>query len=188
MQRLTATKAALYKAVEHIERLHEGKAEAAEFSIQGFPHAELFFRTVLVSAVRQKRPTCVLSESFPPDQIALHLMCFQARISPADVATRKLNDIGIAQFTHAAARISGSPLHLAGCADGDIEGIAWELFPLINAGEVQVVVCEKHTAEHLDAWQAELEFLSKSGGVEVHLLAGRTLSPYRLHPNQGQRL
>jgi hypothetical protein len=186
MHKLMATKTALHKAIDHIDGLLHGKERVDDFSIQGIPHAELSFRIALASAVGRQRPTCVLSESFSPDQVALHLLCFQARIALADVAAQRLDEVGIARLNHAAARISASPLHLAMCAPFDIEEIAWELLSLIHAGNVQVVVCERRTAENLDGWRAELEFLSKTGSAEVHLLAGQISVTSRFTANLEQ--
>ena len=186
MGKLISIKTALHKAIDHLERIYEGKADLEDFSMQGFPHAELSLRIALATAVQQKRPTCLLTESFSPDQAALHMICFHARIALADVADHRLDQIEFARLTATAAQISASPLNVAMCAPFDIEGIAWEILPIIRVGHQQVIVCERLTAKNLDVWRRELDFLSKAGGMEIHLLTGQIASASRFIPNLEQ--
>ena len=186
MHHLVSTKTALQQAINHMERLYRGRNPAGTLSLAGFPHAELAFRTALSSAVVRQRPTCVLSETFPPDQAAFYMLCAQGRVSVADVAARRLEQADFTRLNGAAAKISSAPLYFATFEPFDIEQIAWELLPLTKAHDLQVLVCEKRTDEDLESWRSELNFLARMSGLDVHLLAGRLAAVNRLTPDFGQ--
>lgn len=187
MDHLVSTKTALHQAINHIERLSEGRNSPTSYSLTGFPHAVLALRLGLSAAVGRKQPTCFLSETFTPDRAALHMLCLKARVSFAEIALPEIEEADVTRLSYAAAKISAAPLHFATYAPFDIEEIARDLFPMASGHGLQVVVCEKRTAEHLDDWRSELEFLSKISSVEVHLLAGQIPEAPRFAPGFGQK-
>lgn len=186
MYHLVSAKTALQRAIDHMERLYQGRNAGGVVSLAEFPHAELAFRTALSMAVGHQRRTCVLSETFPPDQAALHMLCAKGRIPITKVAARQLEEADFTRLTGAAAKISAAPLYFSTAEPFDIEQIAWDILPLMKAHDFQVLVCEKRTDDDLESWQAELDFLARMHGLDVRLLTGRPAPVSRLTPDFGQ--
>lgn len=174
MQYEVSTKGALQRAINHMEQVYHGRTATDVPSLEGIPHADVAIRIALLAAVGQHRSTCILSESFSPAQLLLHMLCIQGRVRLEDVAERRLEDTDFTRLSYAAAKISAAPLHLA--AGGEVCGMeqtAWDLLAMTNTHKLEVLVCEKRSVEGADDWRSELEFVSRMSGVRVHLLAGR---------------
>jgi hypothetical protein len=178
-------KNALWQAVDHIERLQNGRAHAEPLSVARLPHADLAVRMALRSAVARGRLTCIVSETFSPDKAALHMLCAQSCVTLEEMSQRKLEQSDFNRLTCAAAKISLSAIHFASCSD--ISQTASELLDLARVQDLQTVVCEKRTDADLDDWRVELEFVSKMTGAEIHLLTGRLPAAGRFISGFGQR-
>lgn len=187
MAHLVQTKTALQQAVRHMERVYQGRVATEGLPIEQIPHADFAIRVACASAIAHQRPTCVLSETFPPDQIALHMLCIQGRTALKEVASRRLEQSDFARLSWAAAKIASAPLHFVASAFVEIDQLAWDLLELTKTHPVEVLVCERRSAKNLERWRAELEFLSKMSGVEVHLVAGEVPVADRFTPDFGQR-
>ncbi|MCX6917579.1 MAG: hypothetical protein NT167_31860 [Verrucomicrobia bacterium] len=169
-----STKAALQRAINHMEQVYYGRTATDVPSLKGIAHADVAIRIALLAAVGQHRSTCVLSESFSPAQVLLHMLCIQGGVRLEDVADRRLKDADFTRLSCAAAKLSAAPLHLAACGEVcGIEQTAWDLLAMTNTHKLEVLVCEKRSMEGTDDWRSELEFLSRMSGIRVHLLAGR---------------
>lgn len=187
MAHLVQTKTALHQAVSHLERLYHGRVATVWVPIEQVPHVDLALRVACASALAHRRPTVVLSETFSPDQVALHMLCIQGRTALKEVASRRLEQSDFTRLSWAAAKIASAPLHFVASASVEIDQLAWDLLELTKTHTVDVLVCERRSTEDLERWRAELEFLSKMSGVEVHLVAGEVPVADEFTPGLGQR-
>lgn len=187
MAHLVQTKTALHQAVSHLERLYHGRVALEWLPIEQVPHADLALRIACDSAITHRRSTCVLCETMSPDQVALHMLCIQGRTVLKEVAFRRLEQSDFTRLSWAAAKIASAPLHFVASASVEIDQLAWDLLELTETHTVEVLVCERRSTENLERWRAELEFLSKMSGVEVHLVAGEVPVADRFTPDLGQR-
>ena len=166
-----SARAALSHAIDHIERLQNGKGWADPAVVARLPHAYLAVRVALRSAIARQRLTCFVSESFSPDQAALHMLCLQAHVTLRDLNRRKLGRTEFTRLNIAATKISASSIHFT--SPTLFYQAAGELLDLQRAQGLHTVVCERRTDRNLDAWREDLEFVSRMTGAEIHLIAGR---------------
>lgn len=181
-----STKAVLFQAIQHLERLYYGRSGAAIWALP--PHVQMALAITLASAVEHRRPTCLLSETLPPQEAALHLVSLRSRTSLDKIASQRVEDVDFARLTVAVGQISSSPLVFARFPCADAEQIAESFLALARNREVEVVVAERRTTESLSAWEERLQFFSRVEGVEVLLLAGRPAAYRgRFSTGSGQR-
>lgn len=185
MPQAIPVKAALLRAIDHIERLQNGRGHADPLFVTPLPHVDLALRIALRAAADRGQMTCVVSETLSPDGAALHLLSTRAHVSLEDLHHREIKQPELTRLVAAGARISSSPIHFALFTRSD--EVADALLDLNRAHALHTVVCEKRTDTDLDGWRSDLEFVSRMTGAEVHLVAGRLPAAGRFIPGFGQR-
>jgi hypothetical protein len=181
-----SARAALSHAIDHIERLQNGKGWEEPVVVARLPHADLAVRLALRSAIARRRLTCFVSESFSPDQAALQMLCAQAKVSLQDLTQRNLGRSDFNRLTFAAAKISTSSIHFT--SPSTFYQAAGELLDLEISQGLHTVVCERRTDSNLDAWREAFEFVSRMTGAEIHLVTGRLPAAGRFIPGFLQRV
>ena len=168
MNSLVSAKTALNHAINHLERL-QNRLNSPDLMMEAAPsHATLALQVVLQSAIARGRQTCLVSESFSPNQAALRMMCLQAHVPMEATWQRKLETPEFTRLTWAAGRISAaSVVFLSSLSPNEAVG---HLVELDKARGLDEVVCERKTNADQADWERNLALFSKVAGITIYMI------------------
>ncbi len=172
MQLELSPKSALYGAINGLERLYSKGAGASQIPLAHPAHVNLALRIAQACAVVNQWATAFVSETFSPDQAALHLIALQAGVSLKRIAYHQTKESDFTRLVEAAGRLSSAPLFLLRDDSSQFRMTTETLTELTRTGKIKAVINERSRIESSISWRERLVALSCVSDLRIYVLAG----------------